>query len=385
MPASQLEIPKSFPPFDLTRLLRTVFEPQKGERTCVLIDLDDPMLVKDFGFLKNPSLTVQKYAHDIFFQGLNNGAGRELGLTGGELYAYKKTGGSNLDMDDLVVDTQGRRLSFERDIYPKYDIILCISTYSATAPLTASAKKHGFRGATLHGLNEIILKTGLAVDYNEVSRQAEKLRLGLTKSDWVEIDYEVSGKSCTLHLDLGGQEAQKSHGLCRGKTPDVANLPAGEVYFVPTGASGQMPMKFEDGTLAILDVAGGRQVGGTFLSGERKTFEAHLAKLKRDPVTGELGELGFGTQLLPFSGRDIQDEKVLGTIHVATGRSDHLGGHLTPDKFAERINATHDDILYAPHKTPEISVKQVRMRRDGKTTTVMANYRPAPYLEQLLA
>jgi hypothetical protein len=385
MSVSQLEIPKSFPPFDLTRLLRTVFEPQKGERTCVLIDLDDPMLVKDFGFLKNPSLTVQKYAHDIFFQGLNNGVGRELGLTGGELYAYKKTGGSNLDMDDLVVDTQGRRLSFEKDIYPKYDIILCISTYSATAPLTASAKKHGFRGATLHGLNEIILKTGLAVDYNEVSRQAEKLRLGLTKSDWVEIDYEVSEKSCTLHLDLGGQEAQKSHGLCRGKTPDVANLPAGEVYFVPTGASGQMPMKFEDGTLAILDVAGGRQVGGTFLSGERKTFEAHLAKLKRDPVTGELGELGFGTQLLPFSGRDIQDEKVLGTIHVATGRSDHLGGHLTPDKFAERINATHDDILYAPHKTPEISVKQVRMRRDGKTTTVMANYRPAPYLEQLLA
>jgi hypothetical protein len=385
MSVSQLEIPKSFPPFDLTRLLRTVFEPQKGERTCVLIDLDDPMLVKDFGFLKNPSLTVQKYAHDIFFQGLNNGVGRELGLTGGELYAYKKTGGSNLDMDDLVVDTQGRRLSFEKDIYPKYDIILCISTYSATAPLTASAKKHGFRGATLHGLNEIILQTGLAVDYNEVSRQAEKLRLGLTKSDWVEIDYEVSEKSCTLHLDLGGQEAQKSHGLCRGKTPDVANLPAGEVYFVPTGASGQMPMKFEDGTLAILDVAGGRQVGGTFLSGERKTFEAHLAKLKRDPVTGELGELGFGTQLLPFSGRDIQDEKVLGTIHVATGRSDHLGGHLTPDKFAERINATHDDILYAPHKTPEISVKQVRMRRDGKTTTVMANYRPAPYLEQLLA
>jgi aminopeptidase len=102
-------------------------------------------------------------------------------------------------------------------------------------------------------------------------------------------------------------------------------------------------------------------------------------------VVGELGELGFGTQLLPFSGRDIQDEKVLGTIHVATGRSDHLGGHLTPDKFAEKINATHDDILYAPHKTPEIRVKQVRMHRDGKDTVVMENYRPSPYLEQLLA
>ena len=385
MSASSLQIPKEFPPFDLVRLLQTVFEPQKGEKTCVLIDLDDPSQVKDFAFLKNPSLTVQKYAHDIFYQGINNGASKTLGLTGGDLYAYTKTGGSNLDMDDLAIDTKGNRLSLEKDIYPKYDIILCISTYSATAPLTASAKKHGFRGATLHGLNEIILKTGLAVDYNQVSRQAEKLRLGLTRSDWVEIDYEIASKPCTLHLDLNKQEAQKSHGLCRGKTPDVANLPAGEVYFVPTDAHGQMPMKFEDGTLAILDVKKGRQVGGTFLSGNQKTFDAHVAKLRRDPVVGELGELGFGTQLLPFSGRDIQDEKILGTIHVATGRSDHLGGHLTPDKFAERINATHDDILYAPHKTPEIQLKQVRMHRDGKTEVVIEAYRAAPYLEKLLA
>lgn len=385
MPTPHLEIPKSFPPFDLIRLLQTVFEPAKGERTCVLIDLDDPTGVKDFAFLKNPNLTVQKYAHDIFYQGLNNGAKKTLALTGGDLYAYRTTGGSNLDLDDLAIDIHGNHLSFEKDIYPKYDIILCVSTYSATAPLTASAKKHGFRGATLHGLNEIILKTGLAVDYNEVSRQTEKLRLGLTKSDWVEIDFEVTGKKATLHLDLGKQEAQKSHGLCRGKTPDVANLPAGEVYFVPTNASGQMPMKFEDGTLALLDVKNGRQVGGSFLSGNAKTLEAHVAKLKRDPVTGELGELGFGTQLLPFSGRDIQDEKILGTVHVATGRSDHLGGHLTPDKFAEKINATHDDILYAPHKTPEIQLKQVRLHRDGKIQVVIENYRPSSYLQNLLA
>jgi leucyl aminopeptidase (aminopeptidase T) len=195
----------------------------------------------------------------------------------------------------------------------------------------------------------------------------------------------VAGKKATLHLDLAQQEAQKSHGLCRGKTPDVANLPAGEVYFVPTNAHGQMPMKFSDGTLAMLDVEKGRQVGGTFLSGNPQTFSEHVAKLKRDPVVGELGELGFGTQLLPFSGRDIQDEKILGTLHVATGRSDHLGGHLTPDKFAEKINATHDDILYAPHKTPEIQLHQARMHRDGKTTILIQKYQPAPYLQNLLA
>ena len=107
-------------------------------------------------------------------------------------------------------------------------------------------------------------------------------------------------------------------------------------------------------------------------------------KLRSDPVTGEIGELGFGTQVLPVSGSDIQDEKILGTIHVATGRSDHLGGHLTPDLFAEHRNATHDDILFAPFKTPEIVVEQVRMHRDGVNTVVLANYRPTEYLIALL-
>ena len=122
----------------------------------------------------------------------------------------------------------------------------------------------------------------------------------------------------------------------------------------------------------------------TLLSGQQKTVDAHNQKLKSDPVTGEIGELGFGTQELPPSGRDIQDEKILGTLHVATGRSDHLGGHLTPEKFANAKNATHDDILFSPTKTPEIRVTQVRMYRDGKTTTVIENYEPSPYLRQLL-
>ena len=70
---------------------------------------------------------------------------------------------SNLDLADACTGKDGQLLSLENDIYPEYDIILCISTYSATAPLTAMAKKYHFRGATLHGVNEVILSTGLAV------------------------------------------------------------------------------------------------------------------------------------------------------------------------------------------------------------------------------
>jgi aminopeptidase len=374
-----------FPEFDLKRLLTTVFEPEKGERVCVLIDLQDPSQVKDFGFLKDGTLTIQKHAYEVFYKGLKDRVLAELGLTGGDFYAYKITGGSNLDMEDEVYASDGTKLSFEKDVYTRYDIILCISTFSATAPLTAHAKKFGFRGATLHGVNDIILRSGLAVDYNQVSATAEKLRLGMTKADWVEIDYEVGDQKHTLKLILDQQEAQKSHGLCRGKKPDVANLPAGEIYYVPAGAEGAFPMKYEDGTLGLMRVKGGRIVHASLISGNLLTISEHQNKIINDPVTGEIGELGFGTQILPFSGRDIQDEKVRGTLHVATGRSDHLGGHLTPDKFKEAKNATHDDILFAPHKTPEIRVPQVRMHRNGKTEVLIEDYQPAAYMNGLLA
>jgi aminopeptidase len=376
---------QKFPPFSLTRLLTTVFEPSAGQRVAILIDLPDPKAIADFAFLKDSKLTIQRYAHDVFYQGLKNGGLAELKLKGGEIFAYKITGGSNLDLPDHVFDPSGKELSFEKDIYPNYDIILCISTYSATAPLTAHAKKFGFRGATLHGLNEIILKTGLSVDYNEVSRTAEKLRLGLTKADFFEIDFTVNGQKEMLKLICNKQEAQKSHGLCRGPKPDVANLPAGEVYFVPEGAEGIFPMRYEDGTLGLMEVSQGRIQKATLLKGEQRVVDEHNAKLKSDPVTGEIGELGFGTQVLPPSGRDIQDEKILGTLHVATGRSDHLGGKLTPDKFATAKNATHDDILFSPTKTPEILVTQVRMFRDGKQEVVIENYQPAAYLRKQLA
>jgi leucyl aminopeptidase (aminopeptidase T) len=310
---------------------------------------------------------------------------KDLGLVGGDIFAYEVTGGSNLDLPDRAVTPEGKEVSLERDVYPVYDIILCISTYSGTAPLTAQAKKFGFRGATLHGVNQTILSSGLAVDYREVSAEAEKLRLGMTRADWVEIDFDYNGRLLTLHLDLGRQEAQKSHGLCLGDEPDVANLPAGEIYFVPTGASGAFPMKYEDGTIGLMRVSGGRIQRAELLKGNPETIQAHNDKLASDPVTGELGELGFGTQILPFSGRDIQDEKIRGTIHVATGRSDHLGGNLTPEKFANQENATHDDILFAPHKTSQIRLKQARMLRDRKVTVLIENYEPSDYLNSLIS
>src|SRR5580693_9409382 len=99
---------RKFPPFSLTRLLQTVFAPKPGERIAILIDLPDPRGVKDFAFPKDRSLTIQRHAYEVFYEGLKKGGLKELQLTGGEIFAYLVTGGSNLDLPGTAFDAAGR-------------------------------------------------------------------------------------------------------------------------------------------------------------------------------------------------------------------------------------------------------------------------------------
>ena len=370
-----------FSSFSLSKLLTTCFGETDEELTaCILIDLPDIALMKDFAFMDQPDFQVQQYAKKYFYDSLNEGVMTEVGYSSVEFFAFKTTGGSNLDPDDEASDVNGKLLSLETDICSQYDIILAITDYSLTAPLTAMAKKYNFRGATLHGVNDTILGSGLSVDYLKVSEQAEVFRRALDKADSFELNFEVMGKTLSLIIDCKQQTAQKSHGLCPAGIPDVANLPAGEVYFVPSSAEGSFPFRYSDGTLAEMVVANGAIQEAILLKGDETLIDDRNQQLKDDPATGIIGELGFGTQLLPFSGKDIQDEKILGTCHVATGRSDHLGGNLTPDLFNSRLNASHDDILFAPPKTPEITVSSVVMVKQGEKRELFQNYIPSSFL-----
>jgi leucyl aminopeptidase (aminopeptidase T) len=343
--------------------------------------------MKDFAFLetKDDCFEVQKNAVKHFYQPFIDGVMDQLGMSGGEMFAYHTTNGSNLDMKDDVYDSAGNRLSLDENIYPEYDIVLCITQWSATAPLTAKCKEFGFRGATMHGMNDVILNSGLAVDYNQVAADAEKMRLAMTNADSIEVDFTLEdGKVLTAWLGLDGQAAQKSQGLCKGMDPDVANLPAGEVYFVPTDARGEFPMKYEDGTLGLLTVKDRSIINSSLIEGNQETIDAHNARLKSDAMTGTIGELGFGTQVLPVSYSDIQDEKVIGTCHLATGRDDHLGGDIIPEMFKVHENSTHDDILFAPHKTPNFNISEVRMNKGEKTEIIIENFRPSEFIKKAL-
>jgi leucyl aminopeptidase (aminopeptidase T) len=139
----------------------------------------------------------------------------------------------------------------------------------------------------------------------------------------------------------------------------------------------------ENGTLALMDVANGRIEKATLLHGSQAAVDRAQALFKSDPATGSLGELGLGTQVLPVSGADIQDEKILGTMHVATGRDDHLGGPIDATAFKDKRNATHEDILFAPHKTPEIKLNGLWMHKNGDEVLLIKDYQPTDFVKNV--
>ena len=80
--------------------------------------------------------------------------------------------------------------------------------------------------------------------------------------------------------------------------------------------------------------------------------DSSLVDARKPPIEGSgdriIGELGFVLKSFLFS-KDIQDEKIFGTCHVATGRSEITWAEtLLPISLLSRLNASHDDILFAP-------------------------------------
>jgi hypothetical protein len=90
-----------FPPFDLERLLRTVFRIDARESFGVFTDLPDPRAVEGFAYLGHAGLGPQKLAFTVLYSGLlaSVSATRVLRL---------REWRSNLDLPDEVMTPRAR-------------------------------------------------------------------------------------------------------------------------------------------------------------------------------------------------------------------------------------------------------------------------------------
>jgi aminopeptidase len=189
------------------------------------------------------------------------------------------------------------------------------------------ATEQGARIATMPTITKEIFARTIPVDYAELKRGSEILAARLTSASTATISTPAGTK---IALSLEGRTGRSDDGNLQQRGM-IGNLPAGEAYIAPDETAGDGTIVF-DGSLAgygrlnsatRVTVRGGRAVDADGEAGEWL-----LQTLDAGGEHGRsLAELGIGTNPSAIlSGNVLEDEKVLGTIHLAFGTSAGLGG-----------------------------------------------------------
>jgi leucyl aminopeptidase (aminopeptidase T) len=202
-----------------------------------------------------------------------------------------------------------------------------IAPTSRSLSHTAARKRandRGARGATMPGVNEEMLSRVMAGDFDAMAARSRAVASVLDGAGEALL---TCPRGSDFRLDLSDRAGMPDDG--RLTEPGAfGNLPAGEAFIAPRGGEGTVvaaslaPLGLTDepATLVVQNghiVAARGGLGPDYLSllqahGERGT---------------NLAELGVGTNdRATLTGNVLEDEKILGTVHVAFGASAGIGG-----------------------------------------------------------
>ena len=208
------------------------------------------------------------------------------------------------------------------------DVVLAptVQSLSHTAARKA-ASDAGARIATLPGVTEEMLARVMSADMEVLRRKGSAIADALTAASEARI---TSPGGSDLRLGLEGRTAIPDAGELTQRGA-FGNLPCGEGFIAPVEGSCEGRLVV-DGTIAgvgipdapvDLTVEGGRLTEATGDAGER------LMSLltEHGPEATTVAELGIGSnEKAALSGNVLEDEKILGTAHVAFGASAAIGG-----------------------------------------------------------
>lgn len=192
------------------------------------------------------------------------------------------------------------------------------------APARKRASESGARGATLPGVTAEMLARVMAGDFDAMAARSRQVAELLTAGDEAHL-------SCPLGSDftveLTGRAGIADDGALT-EPGAFGNLPAGEGFIAPMSGTGTIvasslaPLGLTDEP-AQLTVEDGRLVAAQDGLGPQ-----YLELLRAHGEAGtNLAELGIGTNdRATLTGNILEDEKILGTVHVAFGASAGIGG-----------------------------------------------------------
>lgn len=190
------------------------------------------------------------------------------------------------------------------------------------------ARKHaceaGARVASMPGVTMAMLRGGgMTADYSVVKKISESIARRLTEAESIRI---TSDAGTSFEASLVGRSGLADTGILTEKGA-FGNLPAGEGFIAPLEGESKGRIVF-DGSFAkegllrrpiTLVVEGGRVIG-------RESSE-EVREYLRYKDADNVAEIGLGTNpKAVLIGNVLEDEKVLGTVHVAIGDNHTFGG-----------------------------------------------------------
>lgn len=198
----------------------------------------------------------------------------------------------------------------------------------------------GARIASMPGITKEMFKRGaLTADYDRVKRITERVSEMLSKASVVRIKTQL-GSDFTA--DLTGRDGEADTGILK-KRGAFGNLPAGEGFIAPLEGSSEGILIF-DGSFAGIGVLG-RPIKITVNGGRAVKIEGDRGKLRKMLKSEDnIAEVGIGTNpKAKLIGTVLEDEKVMGTVHVALGDNHNFGGITKADVHLDGI-ITRPDI-----------------------------------------
>jgi leucyl aminopeptidase (aminopeptidase T) len=203
------------------------------------------------------------------------------------------------------------------------------------------ATERGVRIATMPGITEDMLVRTMSADYREVARLSNALAKALTGGSEVRV---TSSAGTDASFTIDGRQGISDDGDLTSKGA-FGNLPAGEGFVAPVEGATQGRIVF-DGSIAsigildeplVADVEDG--YAKSFSGARAPEFKSLLERYGKEAFA--VAELGIGTnRAARLTGNILEDEKILGTIHVAFGDNHSIGG-------AIRVPSHQDGIVRA--------------------------------------
>jgi leucyl aminopeptidase (aminopeptidase T) len=187
-----------------------------------------------------------------------------------------------------------------------------------------AATDAGARGATMPTVTRDMLARLMAADFDTLARRSRAVADLLTAADSAHV---TCPRGTDLTIDLSGRTAIADDGDLT-QPGAFGNLPCGEGFIAPLGGEGTIVAS----SLAAIGLADPPAVltveGGALTMAEGPQGAQLLAMLHGAGERGtNLAELGVGTnEQARLTGVILEDEKMLGTVHVAFGASAAIGG-----------------------------------------------------------